>query len=115
MKKIGWIGTGIMGKSMAGHLIKSGHELMVFNRTASKAADLVKMGATYMDTPREVAANADYMFLMLGHPHDVQTVIYDPKKGILDSLKAGTCLIDHTSSSPSLAMRMYYELKMKGV
>jgi 3-hydroxyisobutyrate dehydrogenase len=71
MKKIGWIGTGIMGKNMASHLIKKGHELFVFNRTASKADALVKMGAKYMDNPRQVAEKADYMFLMLGHPHDV--------------------------------------------
>ena len=65
-----------MGKSMAGHLINKGYTLLVHNRTASKADDLVKMGATYCDNPLDVARDADFVFLMLGFPTDVETMVY---------------------------------------
>jgi 3-hydroxyisobutyrate dehydrogenase len=69
--KIGWIGTGVMGKSMAGHLLhKGGYSLSVFNRTASKTDDLVKAGASFLPI-EEIARDSDYLFLMLGYPHDV--------------------------------------------
>ena len=68
--KIGWIGTGVMGKSMAGHLMSRGHTLLVHNRTASKADELVANGAQFM-SPIEIAQQADFLFLMLGYPHDV--------------------------------------------
>ena len=80
--KIGWIGTGVMGKSMAGHLMKHGYTLEVFNRTASKADDLVKEGATF-STPQDIAKNSDVVFLMLGYPHDVEQVVFNEKDGIL--------------------------------
>ena len=79
---IGWIGTGVMGKSMASHLIKKGHKLSVFNRTASKADELVKMGATYVESPKKLAGNVDYLFLMLGYPHDVEKMVFDKDNGI---------------------------------
>ena len=76
--KLGWIGTGVMGKSMASHLINKGYTNMyVFNRTASKADDLVKMGAKYMESPRAVAQEVDVLFLMLGYPHDVKKMVFD--------------------------------------
>ena len=102
VSKIGWIGTGVMGKSMANHLIGKGHNLMVFNRTASKADDLVKVGATFMQ-PAEIAQQADYVFLMLGYPHDVNKMVLDQSEGILQHMRSGTTLVDHTTSSPSLA------------
>lgn len=74
---VGWIGTGVMGKSMAGHLIKNGYRLHVFNRTAAKAQDLVSMGATYAESPKDLAAACDVVILMLGHPHDVESVVFD--------------------------------------
>ena len=80
--RIGWIGTGVMGKSMAGHLMKNGYTLQVFNRTASKADDLVKDGATF-STPQEIAKNSDVVVLMLGYPHDVEQIVFDEKDGIL--------------------------------
>ena len=64
------LGTGVMGKSMAGHLINNGYTLLVHNRTAAKADDLVKMGATYCEQPQDVAKEADFLFLMLGFPSD---------------------------------------------
>lgn len=106
--KIGWIGTGVMGKSMAGHLIKKGHTLMVFNRTASKADDLVQAGAQFME-PVEIAKQADYLFLMLGYPHDVRSMVLDEATGILKHMKSGSTLVDHTTSSPELAEKIAEE------
>lgn len=67
IKTIGWIGTGVMGKSMCQHLLKAGYKLNVFNRTASKSDELVQNGATFL-SPKELAANSDAVFLMLGYP-----------------------------------------------
>lgn len=80
--KIGWIGTGIMGKEMAMHLINKGYKLLVYNRTKSKADDLCAKGAIYCSSPRFVAEQADYLFLMLGYPKDVEDMIFDPENGI---------------------------------
>ena len=116
--KVGWIGTGVMGKSMAGHLINNGYTLLVHNRTASKADDLVKMGATYCEQPQDVAKEADYLFLMLGFPTDVESTVFgsgSPGSGILGHMKSGAYLIDHTTSSPGLAERIAKEAKEKGV
>ena len=101
--KIGWIGTGVMGKSMAGHLITKGHTLQVFNRTASKADALVAAGATFRPA-KEIASDVDYLFLMLGYPHDVKQMLLCRNNGILKFMKPGSYLIDHTTSSPGLAM-----------
>ena len=103
--RVGWIGTGVMGKSMAGHLQKKGHQLSVFNRTASKADDLVKAGAVFKPQA-EVAKTADVLFLMLGYPHDVERVVLDSEVGVLQHMKKGSFLIDHTTSSPDLAIRI---------
>mmetsp|Transcript_2241 Transcript_2241/g.3396 ORF Transcript_2241/g.3396 Transcript_2241/m.3396 type:complete len:175 (-) Transcript_2241:357-881(-) len=113
--RVGWIGTGVMGKSMAGHLMKAGHSLQVFNRTASKADDLVKAGATYVESPQAIAANVDVLFLMLGYPHDVEKVVLDPETGVANFMKEGTFLVDHTTSSPGLAEKIAAQLKTKGV
>ena len=75
-KKIGWIGTGVMGKSQAGHLMKAGYQLAVYNRTASKADDLVSAGAKWM-SPKEIAEWSDIVFLMVGLPSDVRAMILD--------------------------------------
>ena len=81
--KIGWIGTGVMGKSMASHLMKAGYtDMRVFNRTASKAEELVKQGAKYMKSPSDVAREVDVLFLMLGYPHDVEKMVFDQETGI---------------------------------
>jgi len=112
--KIGWIGTGIMGKNMAGYLQKAGYgHLSVFNRTASKADDLVRNGATFMPAI-EVAKQADYLFLMLGYPHDVESMVIGDV-GVLSHMKRGAFLIDHTSSSPELAVRIHEKAKVAGV
>lgn len=100
-----------MGKSMAGHLIKNGHTLFVYNRTKAKADGLVSMGATYVETPRELAKQVDYLFLMVGYPRDLETLIFDKETGIMDDMKDNSYLIDHTTSSPGLAERIATELK----
>jgi len=87
---------------MAGHLMAKGHSLMVYNRTASKADELVAAGAQFME-PTEIARNADCLFMMLGYPHDVREMAIGASQGIVNIMKPGSTLIDHTTSSPSLA------------
>ena len=113
LKRLGWIGTGVMGKSMCKHLLKSGHSLSVFNRTKSKADELISLGATFA-TPQEIAKNSDAVFLMLGYPHDLESVIFN-KEAIINHLRKGSYLIDHTTSSPKLAERIYNECHSKGI
>ena len=106
-----------MGKSMAGHLIKNGYTLSVNNRTKSKADELVEMGATYCDDPLDVAKDADFVFLMLGFPKDVEDMVYgsDGKQGILSVMKQDSVLADFTTSSPGLAKRIAKDAAEKGV
>jgi 3-hydroxyisobutyrate dehydrogenase len=106
--RVGWIGTGVMGKSMVGHLIKNGYQLSIYTRTKAKAEELIQSGATYQE-PIEIAKQSDFLFVMVGYPHDVEQVILAPETGVLHHMKAGSVLIDHTTSSPGLAMRIYEE------
>jgi 3-hydroxyisobutyrate dehydrogenase len=99
---IAFIGTGVMGRSMAGHLGAAGHELHVFNRTREKARALVDAGAVWHDSAGEAAAQADVVITMLGFPHDVEES-YLGKGGIVERARAGALLIDMTTSSPVLA------------
>jgi 3-hydroxyisobutyrate dehydrogenase len=102
VRRIGWIGTGVMGAPMAGHLLDGGYELEVFNRTRERTDDLVKRGATWRDSPSELAAEVDAVFLMLGYPTDVRdTVLGDD--GVLAAMKPGALLVDMTTSEPTLA------------
>ncbi|XP_010433135.1 PREDICTED: probable 3-hydroxyisobutyrate dehydrogenase-like 1, mitochondrial [Camelina sativa] len=101
--KIGWIGTGVMGRSMCGHLIKAGYTVTVFNRTISKAQTLLDMGAKLADSPNSVAAQSDVVFTIVGYPSDVRHVLLDPKSGALSGLSQGGVLVDMTTSEPSLA------------
>ena len=105
-EKIGWIGTGIMGKSMCQHLIKAGYELYVYNRTRAKAAELEGQGATWCDTPAQVAENCGCVFVMVGYPADVRSVILG-SGGVLEGLAEGGMLVDMTTSEPSLAREIY--------
>jgi 3-hydroxyisobutyrate dehydrogenase len=103
--KVGWIGLGVMGASMAGHLIKQGCSLLVHSRTRSKGAELIEMGAEWIDSPSEVAGTVDYLFTMLGYPEDVEEV-YFGRAGIFSNLPRGTTLIDMTTSTPELAKKV---------
>lgn len=102
IQKVAFIGTGIMGAPIAGHILDAGYELIVHNRTKEKAQPLVDRGATYAETPAEAAAEADVIFTMLGYPSDVEDV-YLAGGGIIEAAPRGAWLIDLTTSSPSLA------------
>lgn len=113
-KKIGFIGTGVMGRSMAGNLLNAGYELLVYNRTKSKANDVVKQGAEWKATIAELAAQSDVIITIVGYPSDVEKV-YLGENGILAHAQPGTYLIDMTTSKPSLAEKIATEAKSKGM
>lgn len=102
---IAFIGTGVMGRSMAGHLLKAGHTLHVHNRTKAKAQALLDAGATWHDTAGAAASRADFVFTIVGFPQDVEETYFGPA-GVLASAKPGAVLIDMTTSSPALARRI---------
>lgn len=112
--KIGWIGTGIMGASMCGHLMDKGFSATVYNRTRSKAEPLLARGAKWASTPREVAEASDVIFTIVGFPHDVREVLLG-EEGALAGAKAGSVCVDMTTSEPSLAIEIYEAAKKKGV
>ena len=101
-QNIGWIGTGVMGLSMCGHLIDAGHRLTVFNRTREKAAPLLDKGAAWAETPEEVARSSDIVFTMVGFPEDVHAVILG-KDGVL----AGAKTLSGLKASPVFANRVF--------
>lgn len=105
IRNIAFIGTGVMGRSMAGHLMKAGYELTVYNRTKAKAQSLLDQGAHWADTPGEAAVNADVVITVVGYPADVEQV-YLGEGGIVDRATSGAVLIDMTTSSPRLAERI---------
>ncbi|MEM6690799.1 MAG: NAD(P)-dependent oxidoreductase [Planctomycetota bacterium] len=112
--RIGWIGTGVMGRSMCGHLIAAGYRATVFNRTPSKLKELEEQGATPVATPREVAEQSDVVFTIVGFPHDVEQVILGDN-GVLSGAREGMTLIDMTTSQPSLAEKIASAAAAKGV
>ncbi|MDY7009863.1 MAG: NAD(P)-dependent oxidoreductase [Planctomycetota bacterium] len=103
--KVGWIGTGIMGSSMAGHLVEGGYSLRVHNRTPAKAGGLLEAGAEWADTPAACAADADVVFTIVGFPADVEEV-HLGAAGVIKSVRAGTIVVDMTTSAPSLARKL---------
>lgn len=124
--KIGWIGTGIMGAPMAGHLLEAGYEVSVFTRTRSKAEPLLAHGAQWRDSPEEVAAEVEVLFTIVGYPHDVESVYLGEasagdgggkdatgpdgtthRPGVLSVMQPGTIAVDMTTSSPALAMKIH--------
>ncbi|MEW4570022.1 NAD(P)-dependent oxidoreductase [Tautonia sp. JC769] len=111
---IGWIGTGVMGASMCGHLIDAGYKATVYNRTKAKCAPLVAKGATEAGTPNELAAASDVIFTIVGYPKDVREVILG-ESGVLAGAKPGSILVDMTTSEPKLAEEIYEAAKAKGV
>ena len=113
IESIGFIGIGIMGNSMAGHLLSAGYKINVYNRTKSKTEAIVANGATWYDTPGEVAAHSDLIITMVGFPSDVEEIYFGPQ-GIIDSAK-NAILIDMTTSSPSLARKIAQQALKKGL
>jgi 3-hydroxyisobutyrate dehydrogenase len=112
--KIGWVGIGVMGRSMCGHLLKAGHPVSLFTRTRDKAGDLLAAGASWCDTPQAVARASEIVFTMVGFPSDVQEVYLSPT-GILAGAKGGSVVCDMTTSEPSLAERLYQEARGRSI
>ncbi|HWY87908.1 MAG TPA: NAD(P)-dependent oxidoreductase [Gemmataceae bacterium] len=112
--RVGWIGTGVMGRWMCQHLLSKGYKATVYNRSKDKAGPLLELGAAWADSPQQVAQNADVTFGIVGFPKDVREVYLGPK-GALAGAKAGSVLVDMTTSDPSLAREIYDAAKAKGV
>ena len=104
-RRIGFVGLGIMGRSMAGHILAAGHELHVHTRSRAKADELLARGAHWCDSAGDVAAACDMVITMVGFPSDVEQ-IYLGEGGIVARARPGTLLVDMTTSSPALAMRI---------
>ena len=111
--KIAWIGTGVMGESMASHLMDAGHELYVYNRTKSKTDNLVSRGAKLLSEVKDAPKFADVIFTIVGYPKDVEEV-YLGENGLITTAKKGQVFIDMTTSSPSLAEKISNEFLKVG-
>lgn len=111
--KIGFIGTGVMGKSMAGHLLAAGYALCVHNRTKAKAQELLDRGAVWCDTVVELTKASDVIFTIVGFPKDVEEV-YMGRDGIVANITRGAVAVDMTTSSPELAVRIAQAADARG-
>ena len=114
MKKIGFIGVGIMGKSMVRNLRKAGYEVAIYTRTKSKAEDVIAEGAVWCDTAAECARGRDAVITIVGYPKDVEEV-YFGENGILANAEPGTYVIDMTTTSPKLAVRIWEAAEKAGL
>ncbi len=112
--RIGWIGTGVMGRSMCSHLLKAGYRVAAYNRSSGKVDSLVELGAIRCSTPAEVALQSDVVFSIVGYPKDVRQVILG-SDGVLDSLAPGSILVDMTTSQPSLAIEIDAVARGRGI
>ncbi len=112
--RIGWIGTGVMGSSMCGHLLDAGFAVTVYNRTRQRAEPLLDQGAHWADGPKAVAEAADVVFTIVGYPSDVREVILGPD-GVLAGCKPGKIVADMTTSEPSLAVEIAARAAERGV
>jgi 3-hydroxyisobutyrate dehydrogenase len=111
--KLGFIGTGVMGSAIVFHLMNAGHEVTVYNRTKSKTDELIKNGARWADTPKEVAKDSEVIFSMVGYPQDVEEIYYGDA-GIFAADVKDRILIDLTTSIPTLAEKIAKTAKEKG-
>jgi 3-hydroxyisobutyrate dehydrogenase len=112
--RIGWIGTGVMGLSMCGHLQAKDYPTTIYSRTKSRAQSLIDKGAKWAETPAAVAAASDVIFTIVGLPSDVREV-YFGDKGILSRDRKGAITVDMTTTEPSLAREIYDSAKAKGI
>jgi 3-hydroxyisobutyrate dehydrogenase len=112
--KVGWIGTGVMGRWMCQHLLSKGYSATVYTRSKEKAQPLLDAGAKYADSPKSVAEQSDVIFAIVGFPTDVREVFLG-SNGALAGSKSGNILVDMTTSEPSLAVEIANEAKKKGV
>ncbi len=111
--RVGWIGTGVMGRWMCQHLMSKGYQATVYNRSRDKAKALLEAGAVWAESPRQVAEKADAIFAIVGFPRDVREVFLG-EQGALAGARPGCVLIDMTTSEPSLAREIYEAAKKKG-
>lgn len=116
MAKVAFLGLGVMGYPMAGHLLrKGGHEVSVYNRTAAKAGQWAKeYGGRPAATPREAAAGCDFVMMCVGNDDDVRSVVYG-EAGALAGMKKGAVLVDHTTASATLARELFQKAKERGI
>lgn len=112
--KIGFIGTGVMGASIVRHLLNAGHDVTIYTRTKSKAAELIAAGAKWAETPAQASKEQDIIFTMVGYPKDVEEV-YIGENGIFSAAKQGAIVIDMTTSEPTLAKKLYHEASERGL
>ena len=112
--RLGWVGTGVMGSSMCAQLLAKGYPVTVSTRTRTKAAALLEAGATWADTPEEVASNSDVVFTMVGYPADVREVILG-SQGLLSGARPGAVLVDMSTSEPALAVEIAERAETLGV
>ncbi len=111
---IGWVGTGVMGRSMCLHLINAGHKAFIYNRTEEKAEDLLEKGAVWCETPAEVAKNSSIIFSIVGFPSDVEEVILG-EQGVMSTVQPDSVIVDMTTSEPNLAIKISRASKEKNV
>ncbi|WP_267930379.1 NAD(P)-dependent oxidoreductase [Cytobacillus spongiae] len=111
---IGFIGTGVMGKSMVNNLIEAGYPLVIYSRTKTKAESLIEQGAKWVQSPKEVAERANVIITIVGYPSDVEE-IYLGENGLLENGRKGTYMIDMTTSTPTLAKKIYLEAAQKQI
>ncbi len=111
---LGFVGIGVMGKSMAGHLLKAGYRVLVYTRTKDKARDLLSLGAEWAESPAVLAPRCKAVFTMVGYPSDVEEVYFGPK-GLIENARPGSFLVDTTTSKPELARRIAQAAKARGV
>ena len=116
MAKLAFLGLGVMGYPMAGHLLKKGgHDVTVYNRTAAKAQQWAKeYGGKHAPTPREAAKDCDLVMMCVGNDDDVRSVVYGDN-GALAGMRKGAILVDHTTDSAALAKELYEETKKRGI
>lgn len=114
MKKIGFIGIGVMGSSMAHNLMDAGYELQIYTRTKEKAIELINSGAKWCNTIKDCVNDVDVVISIIGYPKDVEEV-YLGSEGVISCAKPGTYIIDMTTSSPKLAEKIYEEANKKGL
>ncbi|AGY81360.1 MULTISPECIES: NAD(P)-dependent oxidoreductase [Carnobacterium] len=113
-KKIGFIGTGVMGASIVKHLLAADYSVTVYNRTKSKADELISLGAKWADTPAEVTEKNELVFTIVGYPQDVEET-YFGENGIFKTATENHILVDMTTSTPTLAQKLYEEGNKRGI
>ncbi|MBX3470903.1 MAG: NAD(P)-dependent oxidoreductase [Planctomycetes bacterium] len=112
--RVGWVGVGVMGRSMAGHVLAGGYPLVVHTRTKERAADLLARGATWAEDPREVAERSDVVFVIVGLPEEVRSVVLG-ERGVLAGARPGGVVVDMSTSAPALAREVAAAAAARGV